>query len=249
MLDGWTSGGRSTTAEPQPSGQPPSGAPPITGPAPIPSQPVYADPNVPMSPVHSDEDMLDEPATGPSAPPGPDFPEVHMPQTIPHSPPIMPQPPERRVKFGLKKDEKRQPTQPRPLKSALKPQKVITSKPEEQPVLPTRTLTNRIRKRALHNNADPSHLLMAPMTNNQMRTMTTTLFPTTIAIRDPCWCGIQTSLGTTLRMNRKCVLSRPPSLTTPGRRTTGCGQCYVSPCSEEALAGCQSEGEKGSHNN
>ena len=211
MLDGWTSGGRSTTAEPQPSGQPPSGAPPITGPAPIPSQPVYADPNVPMSPVHSDEDMLDEPATGPSAPPGPDFPEVHMPQTIPHSPPIMPQPPERRVKFRLKKDEKRQPTRPRPLKSALKPQKVITSKPEEQPVLPTRTLTNRIRKRALHNNADPSYLLMAPMTNNQMRTTTTTLVPTTIAIRDHWWYGIRTNLGTTLRMNKRCVRSRPLS--------------------------------------
>jgi len=92
----------------QPSGQPPSGAPPPTGPAPIQSQPVYADPNVPMSPVHSDEDMPDEPPSGPSPPPGFDFPtpEVHMPQTIPNSPPILPQPPEKRVRFSPNKKRK-----------------------------------------------------------------------------------------------------------------------------------------------
>jgi len=120
----------------QPSGQPPSGAPPTTGPAPTPSQPVYADPNVPMSPVHSDEDMPNEPPSGPSPSPGFEFPtpEVHMPQTIAHSLPILPQPPEKRVRFGPKKEEKQPLLRPGPLKSAVKPQQVTTSKPEEQPV-------------------------------------------------------------------------------------------------------------------
>jgi len=38
-----------------------------------------------------------------------------------------------------------------------------------------------------------------------------TFFPTMTATHDH-WCGIQTNLGTTLRMNKGRVLSRPPSL-------------------------------------
>jgi len=61
---------------------------------------------------------------------------VHMPQTIPHSPPTLPQSPEKRVRFSPKKEEKKPLLRPGPLKSALKPQAVTKSKPEEQPVPP-----------------------------------------------------------------------------------------------------------------
>jgi hypothetical protein len=44
------------------------------------------------------------------------------------------QPPEKRVRFGPNKEEKQPLLRPGLLKSALKPQKVTTSKPEEQPV-------------------------------------------------------------------------------------------------------------------